>query len=61
MCIFAMLLKCSIFIGNHDKNTKERKRGREKEREGERRRERLRGRERDSPYVCCVLLFFLIG
>ena len=41
-----------------ENSTKERKR--EREREKERRRERLRGREieRDSPYVCCVLLFF---
>ena len=39
--------------------TKERKRGREREREGERDWEGER--ERDSPYVCCVLLFFLVG
>ena len=58
MCIFAMLLKCSIFIGNHDKNTKERKRGREREKE----RETERERERESPLcVLFVLLFFLFG
>ena len=41
-------------------NRKQHKREEERKRERERRRERLRGREieRDSPYVCCVLLFF---
>ena len=56
MCIFAIWLKSTIFIGNHNKKHR-------KEEEVKRDREGERGREGEReriPYVF-VLLFVLIG
>ena len=62
MCIFAIWLKCAIFIGNHQKKQRreeERQRWTGRGREREREREREIERERESS-LCFVLFFGLL-